>query len=264
MPNLKLEKTHVNQFIKLIWSYPIIAVPQTAPEPDFMVESKDGRIGIEHTQLIRVRDSQNVDIMAHSKIADKIMAEAEALFKSQHELCLMVHVDFRCDYGLAVSEPIQLFNDDIKPLSRFLVDFIVLRLPILSELAVMNSLHFETYDWNTLTRVLPDKITSIRIYNTSTFQQACWTPSQGGAIPGIFGSVEFREQLTKKNKKPKNYKGDYDEIWLLMVEDSMDLTSYFDFDDQVPELIQTTFNRVFVLRRAENTVLELPKITQPT
>ena len=259
MPNLKLEQLHLDQFAKLRWSYPVTATPQPPPEPDFFVETIEGRIGIEHTQLIRMRDPQKVDVMAHSRIAGKIMVEAEALFDRQHDFCLMVHVDFRCDYGLAVSAPVQLFNNDIQPLSAFLADFIGRRLPMIDQLEVMDSLHFETYDWDTLRQVLPDKIAGITIYNTKTFKQSCWAPYQGGAVPGIFDSAEFRAQLAKKNEKPKNYKGSYHERWLLMVEDSMDLTSYFHFDDQVATPVQTSFDRVFVLRRAENIVFELPK-----
>lgn len=227
MPNLKLEQIHVDQFVKLQWPYLVRAIPQAAPEPDFIAETRDGRIGVEHTQLIRTPDGRQIDIMAHSIIARKIMTQAEALFSVLHDFCLMVHVDFRCDYGLGVSDPVQLYNNDIKPLSQFLADFIGLRMPLIAELAMMKSIHFETYDWQTFTKLLPDKIRSITVYNTKTFKQACWGPSQGGVVPGIFDSVEFRTQLAKKNQKPKNYKGNYDHVWLLMVENCMDLTSYF-------------------------------------
>ena len=80
MPNLKLEQIHIEQFIKLFFSTEVKLEQQQPPEPDFKITSNEKIIGIEHTRLIRMPDANNIDIMAHSKIANKIMSEAETLY----------------------------------------------------------------------------------------------------------------------------------------------------------------------------------------
>jgi len=163
----------------------VVAQPQAAPEPDFLVEASGHRIGIEHTRLIRLKDENGISFMAHHQIANRIMREAETRFNQQHDFCLMVHADFRCDYGLAVAEPVQLYNQDIKELSAYIADFVGKLLPDMARIGLRESLHFETYDWDTLEKILPDKLNSLTIYNTKSFKRPLWSAYQGSTVPGI-------------------------------------------------------------------------------
>lgn len=257
MPNLRLEQIHIEQFIKLFFNSSIGFEQQQPPEPDFKVKLDEKVIGIEHTRLIRKPDKNNINVMGHYKVADKIMHKAELLYNTTESMCLMVNVSFRCDYGLITNSPKQLYNNDIQELSHFIADFVKLQLPKIVASKQDAYFTFYTYDFNTGQQVLPEKINHITITNTKSFEHSCWAANQGGVIPGIYKSEEFEITLNNKNKKPQNYKNEYDEIWLLIVEDSMDLTSYFHFDDQSTPEIESNFNRVFVLRKVENCYIEL-------
>ena len=106
-------------------------------------------------------------------------------------------------------------------------------------------------------KILPDKIDSISITKTKKFKTSSWSASEGAMINEFSDSIELERILEKKNGKPSKYKNRYDELWLLIVEDSMDLTSYFDFEYIQYKKIKSTFDNVFVLRRADNVVIKL-------
>jgi len=257
MPNLRLEKIHVDQFVQLYLDYEVRAKSQNPPEPDFILDLSGKKIGIEHTQLIKLPDANGIDFMAHSRIAERIMQKAEILYNQKHDLCLMVHVRFRCDYGLNCINPIQLYNQDINELAKFISCFISLQMPLIKLTPHNSYFRYETYDYGLGGQILPDKIDSISITNTKHFKTSCWAASQGAMITEFSNSIEFEKILEKKNKKPSKYKNKYDELWLLIVEDSMDLTSYFDFEYIGQRKITSTFDQVFVLRRANNILIQI-------
>ena len=251
-----IEELHIKQFAKLIAQESKID-RQPTPEPDFSITIGDSIIGIEHTQLIRESDENGVNIKAHSKYADQILKQAELLYNKAHNFCLMVHVDFKCSYGLSTSTPTQLRENDVKELSSFIANFIIQQLPEIQASEHGSMFKYESFDWDERIMVLPEKIEYISITNTCGFKYPCWSAMQGGVIPEIYNSNEFRNIITKKNNKPKNYKKTYFQIWLLIVEDTMDLTSYFSVDENEPDVITTPFDRIFILRRAQNSFIEL-------
>ncbi|MBK0380608.1 hypothetical protein [Mucilaginibacter segetis] len=249
MPDIIIEKYHVNQFLKILLGEDKQCISQKPPEPDFYTKIDGKLIGIEHTRLIREKDVNKINIMAHSKFADEIMVMAEELFNKKSSMPLSVHVDFKCDYGLVAKNPVQLKKEDKQYLSEFIADFVfgeVLNLQIADKYQIFQ---YDAFDVGG-----GKKIDSITITHSPT---SCWYAGQGGTIPRIYQSVEFKAILEKKNKKPSNYKQDYAEIWLLIVENSMNITSYFNFEDQHPIEIETPFNRVFILRSSNNEIVEL-------
>jgi len=215
--------------VQLYFDSEVKAKSQTPPEPDFILDMPGKIIGIEHTQLIKLPDVNGIDFMAHSRIAKRIMQKAEILYNQKHDLCFMVHVRFRCDYGLNLKNPIQLYNQDIDELAKFISCFISLQMPLI-ELTPHNSyFRYETYDYGLGGQILPDKIDSISITNTKNFKRSCWSPNQGTMITEFSDSIEFEKILEKKNEKPSKYKNKYDELWLLIVEDSNGFNILFRF-----------------------------------
>ena len=223
---------------------------QAPPEPDFYVETDSGLIGIEHTQLIRKKDHRGIDPMQHSKCADRIMNQAEQAFNRILDVKLWVSVRFRSDYGLVSSNPTFLANSDIQPLAAFVADFVVKNIP-----PPGITQNFENFDWNKSEFRFPEKIDLIKIGNPG-YENVCWSASQGGVVPPIFKSDAFTITLKKKNRKPKNYSKHYDQIWLVMVENQTNLTSYFDWDNCEVPILVSSFDRVFVFRYASKEIIE--------
>jgi len=257
MPNLKLEQIHIKQFLSLMVEENISVESQAPPEPDFKFCYNNQFIGIEHTRLIKLPDNNGINPMAHTVIANKIVTKSYSLFNQKSNACLTVSIDFRCDFGLVVSSPLQLYNSDIDPLSSFITNFVLERLPEINMSNHGTYFIYEPFDFNTGTYLMPNKIHHIAIRNTKNFQQSLWYASQGGVVPSFFECKELPIIIDKKNNKPKNYKNRYDEIWLLIVEDSMNLTSYFHFDYPKSLTFKSCFNKIYILRRSENILFEL-------
>lgn len=257
MPNTLLELAHIKQFLKLLPFETSEPQAQNPPEPDFNFQLEGKLIGVEHTQLMRLPDNNGNNIIAHYRYAEEILQNAYDIYKLKSATCLMVHVSFKSTYGLSMPS-VQLQKNDVAELSEFIANFVHTHLPRILEEGHMAYIEFETWDYESMSQILPEKIDHISITNTCDFKTSVWAPTQGAVIPGIFESLEFQETIRKKNKKPNNYKGKYDEIWLLIVEDSMDLTTYFHFDNLQHHNLETTYNRIFILRRADDAYIELP------
>lgn len=256
----EIERRQVTAFLENFPEWSAIPVKQDPPEPDFYIEEKGKLIGIEHTRLIREPDENGFDPMAHAQMSQKIMSTAEEMYKQRSTVNMMVHVYFRNDYGLTRKDRVNLVNKDIDVLGRFIADFVIQNIPAETK----QHLHFDSFDWNTGKRRFPIKIEGINITNIRHLNDSCWTFTQGGTVSEIFESSELKNRLAEKQFKSKRYTRNYDQIWLLMIEDGRDLTTYFAFeDDRATIEISSTFNRVFIFRMAEKVIVELKNICEP-
>lgn len=158
MPNLKLEQFHVDQFVRLYLDIKAVAKSQEPPEPDFTVDFFGKTIGIEHTQLIKLPDENGIDFKAHTRIAQRIMQKAETTYNQNQSLCLLVHVHFRCDYKSIHKNPIQLYNNDIDKLSKFISGFISFQIPFIE-----SSSHGSSFRYETMIMVLEDKFCQTKL-----------------------------------------------------------------------------------------------------
>ena len=73
----------------------------------------------------------------------------------------------------------------------------------------------------------------------------------------MFESTAFTTTLAKKNRKPINYQRNYDQLWLLMVEDQRNLATYFNNEYGEAPVVTSPFDRVFVFRYASEETTEL-------
>ena len=251
-----IEERHVLSFWQQLDEFPgIVPTRQNPPEPDFFIEADHGLIGLEHTRLVRQKDDRGVDMKAHNQNADHVMKLAAEQFSRLSNLKLYVSASFRCDHGLLVPKPTYLANRDIQPIAAFITDFVARHIP-----PPENHYWFEEYDYatNTFNFSEEHKLRSMDIWNLGNkISQPCWTPSQAAMIPRMFESTAFTSALAKKNTKPKNYRRNYHQLWLLMVEDQRNLATYFDNEyGEAPE-VTSSFDRVFVFRYASEEIIEL-------
>lgn len=254
MKKQEIEDAHLRAFWQISGFYPdIYPMRQEPPEPDFFLETPRGLIGIEHTQLIHQKDTNNVDPKIHEVVGEQIMQKAESLYFKTNKIKLNVHVSFKTEYGLRLgSIPVSLAKSDVKTLSPFIANFVANHIP-----AERSTIDFDGYDLEDGKEILPEEIESITISNTNYRDDSCWSPVTGGVVPPIFSSSAFLTALGKKNAKPASYLKKYAEIWLLMVENDKRFTSYFDFNFPSTSQIDSVFDRVFIYRDGLNQVIEL-------
>jgi len=246
MNKQKIEERHLNQFISLLTANVKTFSINPTPEPDFTLFLDSQRIGVEHTRLFLGVDDKGDNIVIHNKVADTILNDAFNLFSATNTEKLTVVVSFVSSYGLAI-ESKMLSRKDIKVLSKFISDFVKEHIP-------QKGVHarYNQFDFTVGKYILPNKILSISIWH----KYSSWTASKAGMVPSIQGeSLAFR--VFEKDKKPKNYKGSYDEIWLLLVEDQWNMETYFDFDDLDSIQVSSIYNKVYLLRSGNNHLYEI-------
>ena len=98
---------------------------------------------------------------------------------------------------------------------------------------------------------LPEKIDHISIDH----KYDCWSQSEGGLVPDIRSEALY-SRISSKQSKLINYSDSFDEVWLLIVEDQWNMTSYFDFSYADAIEVESGFNRVFILRSGNSEIRE--------
>ncbi|MEQ9437484.1 MAG: hypothetical protein RIG62_00505 [Cyclobacteriaceae bacterium] len=250
----EIEERHIQAFWDCQQDYSQGAPEKQAPpEPDFFVQTSQGLIGIEHTRLMRQTDQRGVSPVAHSITANDIIELAEQEFNCLSDIPLFVEVSFRSDYGLIRGDkPLFLGNADIQPLSKFITDFVVNNIP-----PAKTRKRFESFDRVTRKNRFPEKIRSISIENADHYKVSNWQAPEAGAVARIFESDAFQIRLKEKNDKPKNYKGAYYQIWLVMVDDARHYPTSFNYDDSQIPTLASPFDRIFIFKSATDKILEL-------
>ena len=244
-----IEIAHFSQFLKLV-NLPVDFQQCEEPQPDFKLIIDGKMIGVEHTRLLLPKDSKGNDPIKHQVSANRVVEKAEKIFKAVRSEKLTVTVNFLGSYGLSV-EYKMLTGKDVEELSKFLYEFVLLNIPKYGTRRT-----FEQYDMNIGVQILPNKIDHISIDH----KYDCWSQSEGGLVPDIRSDALYSRILSKQTKL-KNYSIILDEVWLLIVEDQWNMTSYFDFSYADSIRVESGFNRVFILRSGNSEVVECLNIT---
>ncbi|RYF19780.1 MAG: hypothetical protein EOO42_13735 [Flavobacteriales bacterium] len=215
------------------------------PQPDFKIVINDKVIGIEHTRLFLPKDSKGNDPVKHHVSSNRIVENAERMFKEKRDEKLTVTVNFSGSYGLSIQTNM-LTGKDVKELSKFICDFVLINIP---EYGGRRS--FEQFNMLLGEQILPDQIDHISIDH----KYDCWTQSEGGMVPDIRSDALY-SRIASKDSKLKNYNKSLDEVWLLIVENQWNMLSYFDFSYADNIDVNSHFNRVFIMRSGNNEVYE--------
>ena len=244
MGQSSIEIAHLRQFLKLLELSPNFEQCEE-PQPDFKIILNNKVIGIEHTRLLLPKDSKGNDPVKHHVSSNRIIENAERMFKEKRNEKLTVTVNFFGSYGLSLKSNM-LTGKDVKELSKFICDFVLINIP---EYGARRS--FEQFDMQLGEQILPDQIDHISIDH----KYDCWTQSEGGLVPDIRSDALY-SRIASKDPKLKNYNNTFDEVWLLIVENQWNMLSYFDFSYANDIEVNSHFNKVFIMRSGNDEVYE--------
>lgn len=222
--------------------------------PDFRLNFDGQIIGIEHTRIHRKAGN----IKVHDKHVAEVMRKAYELFYIDNSLPVNVDVDFKNNSGTNGQKTIFVGKRDVLPLGQYIACFLTQKLNELHFLA-NNRIVFDKIDIKSAQlRDFPEKISKIKVYKAPKIFSS-WMTSGGGGVPDFINSDELGSAIEDKNKSMESYSQQYDKLWLLIVEDSHTMATYFDFDNFNPDdkAFRTAFDKVFVLRTNEDKIYEL-------
>lgn len=235
------ERYYLDHFLEVLENPPTGQIKH-AEQPDFLIENKSDCIGIEVTEAYYEASDNGSPIREQESLERRALKEVESRLTEKGIPSFQINVSFRPHYDAKrltrkrenhfINELTQLIETEIAPLSdqRVSIDF----------------------------RKLPKELTALYLGSTSTIGQNFVAENMSGGSPS-YSSERLQEIINSKNKKVQSYREKCKEIWLLIVADNYNLSSWANSLSQGVQKHQynSQFDRVFFFRRNTEDVQEI-------
>lgn len=241
-PQKKREREHLERFRNACPAFPAGDITETE-EPDFIVATLSGNVGIEHTDF-HLDDARpgGSPLRAQETLRRQVVSSA----LSRHESRQLPIVDVL----LTWSGQHNLTPRRVKQLTPVLADFVEEHMPGSNQVA---RIKYPADGWESL----PAEITSVRIArfdvltdNHWDFVRSGWTPS---LKPDALSAV-----IAKKEPKIPTYRQSCREVWLLIVAHGFHESSFSELSDETRgHEFATAFDRIFFFRYFDGDAVEL-------
>lgn len=231
----RTEENHLHRFRVNFQEFPAGKLT-LAEHPDFLLETSNEIIGIEHTRYIRG------DLGAQENVENIALWLA-----SQHY----------AHRGFPLVEVQVFWNFHEKPSKGTLPQFV----PMLSELVARHlpwpgdetTIRYPHWAW----RQLPREIVSLTISRRRVMQKNFWVSVRSGVVPELT-PADFYEIIGKKESKLSYYRQNCAQVWLLIVANGFEPSTHCDLAPEIESFrFETNFDRVFFLHYFDGFVVEL-------
>lgn len=212
--------------------------------PDLVVHGLAGRIGIEHTQILRHHDSLG---RPHPKAVESMESRcvdrARELFEARDGRSLFVYPYF-----------------DGRPIRKPDVDGIAQQLAAaVHEIVTTDPRPRRQVEGWAFNRVacnpLPEQVERLRVIDAQG--ESLWGIPRGSSIQ-VLDRDRIQAEIDVKDRRLAEYRRACDEIWLLLVSDGFSPATELRLPDDIEELRFTTgFDRVFYFNNFALTAIEL-------
>lgn len=251
------ERKHLKAFINKIDSLKesTLIFATKGQVPDLKATTKNGIIGIEHQRLFYPPSNNNIIRQEQEGLRRKVIMQSEKEFGKLSDVSLGVNVYFHTFYALSVDpQGLKLTSNRVEPLAKSIANLVKSKTPDLGyEVELRPTLGDDTF---------PSGINSILVWHPQDGRHAIWQAPEGGAV-ARFTPDYIRQQISKKEEKIDRYREECDKIWLLLVADGQQFSTWFDIESS-GEAFQTTystnFDRVFILDGPDLDMNELKTI----
>jgi hypothetical protein len=215
---------------------------EPSEEPDFVVHSAAGRLGIELTELHRSSDPGTHPLQAQEAMRRRVLARAKDLYVEAHGPSLHVSVIFY--------DPPVISKAEVEPLAQQLADIALRNVPSVGQT------HLEEFDWQER-GVFPEHVQRVAVYNVPLTNGPFFTAPSATWVADL-AATDVQSALDSKNPKCAAYRVRCDSVWLLINCNTDFLSTWFEVD---PIALQRKFNsdfdRAFLLSHFSGQVFEL-------
>lgn len=229
---------------------------EKSERPDFLLYAKKKLIGIELTELKYERKDLEFNLRAHEDYLSEIMSGAQEIFERQSDQILVVDVHFKNELGPSVAMPRDqksclIKQGFIERIARIVMD----NVPESTGTKYVIDRMSKYGDLN-----LPSKIEEIHVQNvTGRMTEGLWYAGISTKVKPL--SVQsVSQRIEAKNEKLRCYNPECTEDWLIIIQNSFLMSSFYD-PNTAREALQhryySEFDRVFVFERSEGQVTEL-------
>ena len=213
---------------------PIIHIKEGGEPPDLEIALLgDKKISIELSELYDQKLKQRQEFQ------NKIIALAEHKFLEIHGIYLRVYITFS-------NEPMRGALNALDSFVELIFDFV--------EKVYLHNCHLE-FRIGTLNSKPPNRyIKRITIDNDITFSN--WQSFSAFKVDYINPDLVLN-RVKRKEKGLKNYKGQYEENWLLLVANFGSKASAFRYEQVLSQPLNTKFDRVYIYEYFQDIVHEI-------
>lgn len=251
----KREWTIINLFSSAYEQFPIGEL-EKSERPDFILTTKNKRIGIELTELKYERGDTKFNMRAHEDFLSDIMDNALSIYAKHKNLCLVVDVHFADSIApLCINTGI----DDAKLIKQGLSESIS-RI-VIDNLPEATGKHYKVDRTSKYGDVnLPSMIDAINISNVTGRQaEPLWFASISTRVKPL--TVEsISQRIHNKDEKLDGYDTSCDSQWLVIIQNSFLMAEKYDPVAAARALrhhYHSRFDQVFVFERSEAHVTPL-------
>jgi hypothetical protein len=245
----KRETYHLLLFLENFASFPAGTILPDDP-PDFLVQTCEGRIGIELTEYFHESNNEHGSpVRAKETAEDRVLRRASSDYERRGLPSVDVFVHWSSSRHPTPS--------NINNLAANLVDLVECYLPEQGDTAIIT-------DSCTKRDSLPEEVILLHIWRIGNTTKARWVPF-GGIFPPLLTGPDLQDLLQKKEGKVPSYRQKCSQIWLLIVSNDLELPMIrlSKACELAPEAkdypLETVFDRVFFLNCLERRVVELSR-----
>ncbi len=207
-----------------------------AETPDFLLETSNGVIGIEHTRYIRG------NLGAKENVENIALSLASQAYEHRRLPPVDVHVLWSFHEKLTKRELPQFVPT--------LSEFVARHLPEPGDEVAIRYPHWAE-------RQLPPKIVSLTISRRRTMEDNFWVSDRGGSVPELV-PADFYEFIGKKESKLSSYRQNCIQVWLLVVANGFEPSTHCSLAPGIERFrFETNFDRIFFLHYFDGFVVEL-------
>jgi hypothetical protein len=204
--------------------------------PDVLVRTSEGMLGIEHTRLYLG------NLKEQESLEQRIVDRAKEMYELSGGPPLLVNVLFDSKIRLRVKD----IDSIAASLNRLVCNYV----PDVGG-------RFDLEGWRSVSRGFSPSMMMIFIDRPNNSCEMLWGVGRGSAVPDLT-SDSIRESIQDKESKLGRYLDKCSKIWLLIVEDGFAPSSYFVISNEVKkEIYKSKFDRIFLFRNFSCEVIEL-------
>jgi hypothetical protein len=231
-PKEELEIGYLEGFLENC-PMPPTGVPRKSENPDFLVETPEGTLGIELTRIFMPGLLGWSTFREQEALRRRVADEAKRLYDATS--LPAVHV------SLFFNEQFPIAKRDVGPLSRMLADLAVRNLP------EPESRREEEYNW--LNRsYFSEQLIAVSCYRYSSMETSTWSTPAAAFLPKL-SPAELQAELDRKADKLNLYRKKCLRVWLAVCTYGEGLSSIVELsEDAIPHRYQCEFDRAFFFR----------------
>jgi hypothetical protein len=229
------EENHLRRFRNNYSEFPAGKLT-LSDHPDFLLETSDGVIGIEHTRYIR----GNLGADEHAE--SKALWLASQAYEHKGYPPDEVHALWSF-HEKPTKHTVPQFVDNMS-------EFVARHLPNPGD---EDTIQYPHWAW----KQMPQEIISLTISRRRSMEKNFWVSNRGGFVPEL-GPADFEEIIRKKEGKVSSYQQNCSQVWLFIVANGFEPSTHCSLAREIEGFqFDTKFDRVFFLHYFDGFVVEL-------